>query len=203
MNNLGTIFRRRYVEDQQFLSHRYAAKEVSFWFLVADAHWSLKINKLAIRSDYLVKPKASHWFPNLVQIYIRSTNLNRTIISAMSLLYGMFPPGAWNIQGIFSSFDNADKPPTIIRRWLPERCRLATRLHVYTCTCRWNWSMCTYPDIEKFCYFVIFWKSRQLLNSVIVVDFKSFKKNGQNSTKWRTLPSQWLLWTVVLLHFTM
>ncbi|KAF1764885.1 hypothetical protein GCK72_004836 [Caenorhabditis remanei] len=60
MNDLGTLFRKIYVEDKEFLSHRYTGKE----------------------------------------IYIRSTNVNRTIISAMSMLYGLYPPGAWNIQGV-------------------------------------------------------------------------------------------------------
>ncbi|EGT34983.1 hypothetical protein CAEBREN_20465 [Caenorhabditis brenneri] len=68
MNDLGTMFRRIYVEEQQFLSHRYVGKE----------------------------------------IYIRSTNVNRTIISAMSLLYGLFPPGAWNIQVNSSTVDGID-----------------------------------------------------------------------------------------------
>ncbi|CAI2327366.1 unnamed protein product [Caenorhabditis sp. 36 PRJEB53466] len=60
LHRLGAIFRQKYVTDQQFLKHRYAAKEV----------------------------------------YIRSTDVNRTIISAQSLLYGMYPPGAWNVQGV-------------------------------------------------------------------------------------------------------
>ncbi|EGT34981.1 hypothetical protein CAEBREN_15962 [Caenorhabditis brenneri] len=60
MNDLGRMFRRIYVEEQQFLSQKYVAKE----------------------------------------IYVASTNSNRTIISAMSLLYGLFPPGAWNLPGV-------------------------------------------------------------------------------------------------------
>uniref|UniRef100_A0A1I7U4S1 Acid phosphatase n=1 Tax=Caenorhabditis tropicalis TaxID=1561998 RepID=A0A1I7U4S1_9PELO len=60
MKDLGALYRKIYVEDQEFLSHRYIGKE----------------------------------------IYIRSTNVNRTIVSALSMLYGLFPPGAWNIQGV-------------------------------------------------------------------------------------------------------
>ena len=48
--------------------------------------------------DVAVKKNKSTYL--IFQIYIRSTNVNRTIISAMSLLYGLFPPGAWNIQGV-------------------------------------------------------------------------------------------------------
>ncbi|CAI2327353.1 unnamed protein product [Caenorhabditis sp. 36 PRJEB53466] len=34
------------------------------------------------------------------QIHIRSTDVNRTILSAQSLLYGLYPPGDWNVAGL-------------------------------------------------------------------------------------------------------
>ncbi|CAA88204.2 Putative acid phosphatase 10 [Caenorhabditis elegans] len=45
------------------------------------------------------------------EVYFRSTNLNRTIISAMSLLYGLFPPSLYDIP-------NVDYPFTPLK-WLP------------------------------------------------------------------------------------
>uniref|UniRef100_A0A8R1E461 Acid phosphatase n=1 Tax=Caenorhabditis japonica TaxID=281687 RepID=A0A8R1E461_CAEJA len=60
MNELGRLFRKRYVNELHFLQPKYVSREV----------------------------------------YIRSTDLNRTIISANSLAYGFFPPSLYDVPDV-------------------------------------------------------------------------------------------------------